>query len=170
LGGSRRRERSADLRGGLGDERIIMPVAAYRERYGVAIGLPTVVGQEGAAGELAPSMSDAERRAFERSAETLRDAARSITSQSGKHPVLARTIMDLQSVAVANDDFINVFGSGDVGPIPGLAFWGSARSRSASSPSATRASARTWWRPGTTRAPRAWRACASTGSASRCSC
>ena len=37
---------------------------------------------------------------------------------------LARTITDLQSVAVANDDFIDVFGSGDVGPIPGLAFWG----------------------------------------------
>jgi ribose transport system permease protein len=37
---------------------------------------------------------------------------------------LARTITDLQSVAVANDDFIDVFGSGDLGPIPGLAFWG----------------------------------------------
>jgi ribose transport system permease protein len=37
---------------------------------------------------------------------------------------LARTITDLQSVAVANEDFIGVFGSGDVGPIPGLAFWG----------------------------------------------
>ncbi len=37
---------------------------------------------------------------------------------------LARTITDLQSVAVANQAFINVFGSGDVGPIPGLAFWG----------------------------------------------
>ena len=37
---------------------------------------------------------------------------------------LARTITDLESVAVANDDFISFFGSGDVGPIPGLAFWG----------------------------------------------
>jgi ribose transport system permease protein len=37
---------------------------------------------------------------------------------------LARTITDLQSVAVANEGFISVFGSGDVGPIPGLAFWG----------------------------------------------
>ncbi len=36
---------------------------------------------------------------------------------------LARTITDLQAVAVANDSFVNVFGSGDVGPIPGLAFW-----------------------------------------------
>jgi ribose transport system permease protein len=36
---------------------------------------------------------------------------------------LARTVSDLQAVAVVNDGFIDVFGSGDVGPIPGLAFW-----------------------------------------------
>jgi L-lactate dehydrogenase len=64
----------------LGDERIVMPVAAYRERYGVTIGLPTVVGREGAAGELEPRMSDDERRAFERSVATLRDAARVASS------------------------------------------------------------------------------------------
>ncbi|MEA3191620.1 MAG: L-lactate dehydrogenase [Thermoplasmata archaeon] len=62
----------------LGDERVVMPVAAYRERYGVAIGLPTVVGREGAAGELEPSMSEPERRAFEHSVATLRDAAHDI--------------------------------------------------------------------------------------------
>lgn len=37
---------------------------------------------------------------------------------------LARTITDLQSVAVDNSDFVAVFGNGDVGPIPGLALWG----------------------------------------------
>src|SRR3954470_8899219 len=62
----------------LGDERVVMPVAAYRARYSVAIGLPTVVGREGAAGELEPSMSADERNALERSAATLRDAARRI--------------------------------------------------------------------------------------------
>ena len=36
---------------------------------------------------------------------------------------LARTITDLQSVAVENEGFVDVFGSGDVGPIPGLALW-----------------------------------------------
>lgn len=36
---------------------------------------------------------------------------------------LARTITDLQSVAVENQGFVEVFGSGDVGPIPGLAIW-----------------------------------------------
>jgi L-lactate dehydrogenase len=67
----------------LGDERVVMPVAVYRERYGVAIGLPTVVGRQGAAGELEPSMSEQERRAFEHSAETLRDAARRISVPAG---------------------------------------------------------------------------------------
>lgn len=36
---------------------------------------------------------------------------------------LARTITDMQSVAVDDESFIDIFGSGDVGPIPGLAFW-----------------------------------------------
>ena len=66
------------------DERVVMPVAAYRERYDVTIALPTVVGREGAAGELEPSMSQDERRAFERSAATLRDAARGIGVSSGR--------------------------------------------------------------------------------------
>jgi L-lactate dehydrogenase len=62
----------------LDDERVVMPVAAYRERYGVTIGLPTVVGRQGAAGELEPSMSEQERSAFERSAAVLQDVARRI--------------------------------------------------------------------------------------------
>jgi ribose transport system permease protein len=36
---------------------------------------------------------------------------------------LARSITDLRSVAVEDEGFIDVFGSGDVGPVPGLAFW-----------------------------------------------
>jgi L-lactate dehydrogenase len=66
----------------LRDERVVLPVAAYRRRYGVTIALPTVVGHEGAAGDLEPSMSDDERGRFERSAETLRDAAESIGAAS----------------------------------------------------------------------------------------
>ena len=62
----------------LGDERMVLPVASYRERYGVTIALPTVVGREGAAGVLEPSMSEQERRAFEQSAATLREATRGI--------------------------------------------------------------------------------------------
>jgi L-lactate dehydrogenase len=66
----------------LGDERVVMPVAAYRECYGVTIGLPTVVGRDGADGELEPEMSEDERRAFERSVATLREAARRIGVRS----------------------------------------------------------------------------------------
>jgi L-lactate dehydrogenase len=62
----------------LRDERVVLPVAAHRERYGVTIALPTVVGREGAAGDLDPAMSDDERRRFEQSVRTLRDAARGI--------------------------------------------------------------------------------------------
>jgi ribose transport system permease protein len=36
---------------------------------------------------------------------------------------LARTITDLRAVAVDDQSFIDIFGSGDVGPIPSLAFW-----------------------------------------------
>jgi L-lactate dehydrogenase len=58
----------------LRDERVVLPVAAYQETLGVTIALPTVVGREGARGVLEPAMSDDERRDFERSVQTLRDA------------------------------------------------------------------------------------------------
>jgi L-lactate dehydrogenase len=64
----------------LSDERAVLPVAAYREPYGVTIALPTIVGRGGAIGDFEPSMTDEERRAFERSAATLREAARGIAA------------------------------------------------------------------------------------------
>src|SRR4051812_25969969 len=70
----------------LGDERVVMPVAGYRERHGVTIGLPTVVGRDGAVGQLKPSMSQEERRGLERSAATLRGAARRIGVRSAHAP------------------------------------------------------------------------------------
>jgi L-lactate dehydrogenase len=70
----------------LGDERAVMPVAAHRRRYGAAIGLPTVVGREGPAGELEPRMSEPELRAFELSAATLRDAAERIGARATPSP------------------------------------------------------------------------------------
>lgn len=36
---------------------------------------------------------------------------------------MARSITDLRSVAITDTTFVNVFGSGDVGPIPGLLLW-----------------------------------------------
>jgi L-lactate dehydrogenase len=62
----------------LRDERAVLPVAAYRERYGVTVALPTVLARTGAFADLEPAMSGDEREAFERSIETLRDAARGI--------------------------------------------------------------------------------------------
>jgi ribose transport system permease protein len=37
---------------------------------------------------------------------------------------LARTITDLQSIAIDDQTFVDVFGTGDVGPVPSLALWG----------------------------------------------
>src|SRR3954454_23417129 len=68
----------------LRDERVVLPVAAYRERHGVTIALPTVVGRARAAGNLEPSMSADERHAFEASVATLRGAARGIGVLSGQ--------------------------------------------------------------------------------------
>jgi len=48
----------------LRDERVVVPVAAYRERYGTTIALPTVVGRAGAANAFEPSMSADERHAL----------------------------------------------------------------------------------------------------------
>src|SRR5918996_2218201 len=67
----------------LRDELVVLPVAAYRERYGVTIALPTVIGRAGAARSLEPSMSADERRAFEASAATLRAAARGVLEPGG---------------------------------------------------------------------------------------
>jgi L-lactate dehydrogenase len=66
----------------LNDERAVMPVAAYRDRYGVTIGLPTVVGCGGAVGDLDPSMSEYERRAFERSVARLREVSSGLRESS----------------------------------------------------------------------------------------
>jgi L-lactate dehydrogenase len=62
----------------LRDARLVLPVAAYRERYGVTIALPTVVGRAGAVGEFEPAMSTVERLHFTQSVTTLRDAGRTL--------------------------------------------------------------------------------------------
>jgi L-lactate dehydrogenase len=62
----------------LGDERVVLPVAAFHERYGVTVALPSVLARAGAVAGLDPEMSAEEREAFEQSIETLRDAGRGI--------------------------------------------------------------------------------------------
>jgi L-lactate dehydrogenase len=56
----------------------VLPVAAYNQRYGVSISLPSVITRHGVDGVLEPDMSDEERDAFDRSVRTLRQAGERI--------------------------------------------------------------------------------------------
>ncbi len=58
----------------LRDERAVIPIGSYNPDYGVTLSLPSIVGREGVAKILEPEMSVDERRALERSADTLKDA------------------------------------------------------------------------------------------------
>lgn len=58
----------------LRDERIVIPIGSYNSKYGVTLSLPSVLGREGVTQILEPEMSDTERQALQRSAETLRSA------------------------------------------------------------------------------------------------
>ncbi|MEA2245997.1 MAG: L-lactate dehydrogenase [Solirubrobacteraceae bacterium] len=62
----------------LRDERAVLPVAAYSATHGVTIGMPNVVGRQGVVATLEPGMSEEERRAFEQSVATLREAVRGV--------------------------------------------------------------------------------------------
>jgi L-lactate dehydrogenase len=58
----------------LRDERAVLPVAAYSERYGTTLSLVSVVGAAGVVRMYEPPMLDEERQALEASAEALRKA------------------------------------------------------------------------------------------------
>jgi L-lactate dehydrogenase len=58
----------------LRDERAVMPVGSYNPTYGTTLSMPSVVGRAGVLQILEPSMSEEERHALERSADTLRAA------------------------------------------------------------------------------------------------
>jgi L-lactate dehydrogenase len=58
----------------LRDERAVLPVAAYSERYETTLSLISVVGAAGVVKMYEPPMSDEERRALVASAEALRRA------------------------------------------------------------------------------------------------
>jgi L-lactate dehydrogenase len=59
----------------LRDERAAIPIGAYQRHYGVTLSLPSVVGSSGVVEVLEPVMSDDERQALQRSAETLKAAS-----------------------------------------------------------------------------------------------
>ena len=58
----------------LRDERAVIPIGSYNPEYGVTLSMPSVLGRAGVAQILEPDMSEEERQALHRSAETLRKA------------------------------------------------------------------------------------------------
>jgi L-lactate dehydrogenase len=58
----------------LRDERAVIPIGSFNTKYGVTLSLPSVVGRDGVVRILEPELSDEERQALQRSAETLTKA------------------------------------------------------------------------------------------------
>ncbi|MEJ0077511.1 MAG: NAD(P)-binding domain-containing protein [Alphaproteobacteria bacterium] len=58
----------------LRDERAVIPIGSWQEKFGVTLSLPSVVGCDGVSEVLEPELSAPERAALEKSAETLRNA------------------------------------------------------------------------------------------------
>jgi L-lactate dehydrogenase len=59
----------------LRDERAVIPVGSYHPKYGTTFSLPSIVGRQGVDQVLEPEMSEDERSALRRSAETVKKAA-----------------------------------------------------------------------------------------------
>src|SRR5262249_42367000 len=58
----------------LRDERAVIPIGSFNPTYGVTLSLPSVLGLEGVTRILEPEMSQEERTALQRSADTLKHA------------------------------------------------------------------------------------------------
>jgi len=58
----------------LRDERAVIPIGSFQAKYGVTLSLPSVLGHEGVTRVLEPEMSQEERNALQRSANTLKNA------------------------------------------------------------------------------------------------
>jgi L-lactate dehydrogenase len=59
----------------LRDERAVIPIGSYNPRYGVTLSLPSILGRNGVARILEPELSEDERQALQRSADTLKAAS-----------------------------------------------------------------------------------------------
>jgi L-lactate dehydrogenase len=64
----------------LRNEPAVIPIGSYNAEYGVTLSLPSVLGRGGVARILEPRMSDKEREALQRSADTLKSALARIQS------------------------------------------------------------------------------------------
>jgi L-lactate dehydrogenase len=56
----------------LRDERAVLPIGSYNEKFGVTLSLPSIVGRDGVVRILEPEMSPEEERALKRSAASLK--------------------------------------------------------------------------------------------------
>jgi L-lactate dehydrogenase len=75
----------------LRDERVVIPIGSYQSEFGVTLSVPSVLGRDGVTQRLAPEMSEQERQALHRSAETLKAAVgrikiEKVTSTAGSSP------------------------------------------------------------------------------------
>jgi L-lactate dehydrogenase len=59
----------------LRDERAVIPIGSYNPRYGVTLSLPSILGRNAVARILEPELSEDERQALQRSADTLKAAS-----------------------------------------------------------------------------------------------
>jgi len=66
----------------LRDERAVIPIGSYNAKYGVTLSLPSILGSQGVLEILDPAMSEEEKEALERSAQTLRHAFGRIKDQA----------------------------------------------------------------------------------------
>ncbi len=55
------------------DERAVIPIGSYNEKFGVTLSLPSIVGREGVVRTFEPEMSREERQALESSARRLKE-------------------------------------------------------------------------------------------------
>jgi L-lactate dehydrogenase len=55
----------------LRDERAVIPIGSYQERFGVTLSLPSIVGRSGVVQTFEPEMSPEEQRALELGAASL---------------------------------------------------------------------------------------------------
>ena len=65
----------------LTDERAVVPIGSFQERFGVTLSLPSVVGRDGVVCVFEPDMSDEEQGGLEKSAKALQDALDRVRNQ-----------------------------------------------------------------------------------------
>src|SRR6202163_4695073 len=66
----------------LRDERAVIPIGSFNEKFGVTLSLPSVLGRTGVTEILEPEMSAEERQGLEKSADTLRSALQRVQQKA----------------------------------------------------------------------------------------